>query len=263
MTDSNINTITIIGAGNVGSQLCEKLANCNFMIDGLVYNRNKPVEKLKKITNTFSFQEIDKISSHSDLYIIAVNDDQYQKVISTFPLKDKFIIHTSGSFESHKLEKITERWGCLYPLQTINKKKEIDWNGVNFFIEASKKNDLLKIKALCEKTGFRYHLADSKKREKLHIAAVLINNFTYHLLSSAKAFCEKNNIDYNYFQDLLFQSIKNVQDEDAFQLQTGPAKRKDLDLIKKQLELLENEESLKEIYDLFSQQIIQKHHNEL
>ena len=263
MADSNINTITIIGAGNVGSQLCEKLANCNFMIDGLVYNRNKPVEKLKKITNTFSFQEIDKISSHSDLYIIAVNDDQYQKVISTFPLKDKFIIHTSGSFESHKLEKITERWGCLYPLQTINKKKEIDWNGVNFFIEASKKNDLLKIKALCEKTGFRYHLADSKKREKLHIAAVLINNFTYHLLSSAKAFCEKNNIDYNYFQDLLFQSIKNVQDEDAFQLQTGPAKRKDLDLIKKQLELLENEESLKEIYDLFSQQIIQKHHNEL
>ena len=263
MKDSNINTITIIGAGNVGSQLCEKLANCNFKIDGLVYNRNKPVEKLKKITNTFSFQEIDKISSHSDLYIIAVNDDQYQKVISTFPLKDKFIIHTSGSFGSHKLEKITERWGCLYPLQTINKKKEIDWNGVNFFIEASKKNDLLKIKALCEKTGFRYHLADSKKREKLHIAAVLINNFTYHLLSSAKAFCEKNNIDYNYFQDLLFQSIKNVQDEDAFQLQTGPAKRKDLDLIKKQLELLENEESLKEIYDLFSQQIIQKHHNEL
>ena len=49
MTDSNINTITIIGAGNVGSQLCEKLANCNFKIDGLVYNRNKPVEKLKKI----------------------------------------------------------------------------------------------------------------------------------------------------------------------------------------------------------------------
>ena len=263
MTDSNINTITIIGAGNVGSQLCGKLANCNFKIDGLIYNRNKPVEKLKKITNTFSFQEIDKISSHSDLYIIAVNDDQYQKVISTFPLKDKFIIHTSGSFESHNLEKITERWGCLYPLQTINKKKEIDWNGVNFFIEASKKNDLLKIKALCEKTGFKYHIADSKKREKLHIAAVLINNFTYHLLSSAKAFCEKNNIDYNYFQDLLFQSIKNVQDEDAFQLQTGPAKRKDIDLIKKQLELLENEESLKEIYDLFSQQIIQKHHNEL
>ena len=263
MTDSNINTITIIGAGNVGSQLCEKLANCNFKIDGLVYNRNKPVEKLKKITNTFSFQEIDKISNHSDLYIIAVNDDQYQKVISTFPLKDKFIVHTSGSFGSHKLEKITERWGCLYPLQTINKKKEIDWNGVNFFIEASKKNDLLKIKGLCEKTGFKYHIADSKKREKLHIAAVLINNFTYHLLSSAKAFCKKNNIDYNYFQDLLFQSIKNVQDEDAFQLQTGPAKRKDLDLIKKQLELLENEESLKEIYDLFSQQIIQKHHNEL
>ena len=263
MTDSNINTITIIGAGNVGSQLCEKLADCNFKIDSLVYNRKKPNEKLKKFTNTFSFKEINEISTNSDLYIITVNDDQYQKVISTFPLKNKFILHTSGSFESHKLEKITERWGCLYPLQTINKKKEIDWNSVNFFIEASNENDFSKIEALCKKTGFKYHFANSKKREKLHIAAVLINNFTYHLLSSAKAFCEKNNIDYNYFQELLFQSIKNVQDEDAFQLQTGPAKRNDINLIKKQIELLENEESLKEIYDLFSQQIIQKHHNEL
>ena len=102
-----------------------------------MYNRNKPVEKPKKITNTFSFQEIDKISSHSDLYIIAVNDDQYQKVISTFPLKDKFIIHTSGSFESHKLEK-SQKDGDVYILYKRSI-KEIDWNSVNFFIEASKK----------------------------------------------------------------------------------------------------------------------------
>ena len=57
MTDSNINTITIIGAGNVGSQLCEKLANCNFKIDGLVYNRNKPVEKLKKLQIPSAFKK--------------------------------------------------------------------------------------------------------------------------------------------------------------------------------------------------------------
>ena len=48
MTDSNINTITIIGAGNVGSQLCEKLANCNFKIDSLVYNIKQPTEKIYK-----------------------------------------------------------------------------------------------------------------------------------------------------------------------------------------------------------------------
>ena len=256
MTDSNINTITIIGAGNVGSQLCEKLANCNFKIDGLVYNRKKPNEKLKKITNTFSFQEINEISTNSDLYIIAVNDDQYQKVISTFPLKNKFILHTSGSFESHKLEKITARWGCLYPLQTINKKKEIDWDSVNFFIEASNENDVSKIEALCKKAGFKYHFANSKKREKLHIAAVLINNFTYHLLSSAKAFCEKNNIDYNYFQELLFQSIKNVQDEDAFQLQTGPAKRNDKAIIENHLQLLAKSKDYQDIYKLITENII-------
>ena len=263
MADFNINTITIIGAGNVGSQLCEKLANCNFKIDGLIYNKTKPKEKLEKYTNTFSFQEINEISTNSDLYIIAVNDDQYQKVISTFPLKNKFILHTSGSFESNNLNTITERWGCLYPLQTINKTKKIDWNSVNFFIEASNEKDVSKIVRLCKKAGFKHHFANSKKRKKLHIAAVIINNFTYHLLSSAKSFCKKNNIDYDYFQDILQQSIKNVQNEEAFQLQTGPAKRNDIKLIKKQLEVLEHEDALKEIYDLFTQQIIKKHHHEL
>ena len=45
--------------------------------------------------------------------------------------------------------------------------------------------------------------------------------------------------------------------------ETDGKAKSNFDLIKKQIELLENEESLKEIYDLFSQQIIQKHHNEL
>ena len=54
-----------------------------------------------------------------------------------------------------------------------------------------------------------------------------------------------------------------MQNEEAFQLQTGPAKRNDIKLIKKQLEVLEHEDALKEIYDLFTQQIIKKHHHEL
>ena len=44
-------------------------------------------------------------------------------------------------------------------------------------------------------------------------------------------------------------------------MQTGPASRKDLKLIENHLNLLENDSNLKEIYELFSKQILKKHHN--
>ena len=173
------------------------------------------------------------------------------------------MIHTSGSFESEKFEKITKRWGCLYPLQTISKTKEVNWKNVQFFTECAQENDYLKMSTFCEKAGFIYQYANSEKRKQLHIAAVVSNNFTYHLLSLVKAHCLKNNIDYNQLRHLLEQSIENVTKENPFVLQTGPAVRKDIKLIEKQLSMLKNEHELKEIYDLFTRQIIQKHHHEL
>ena len=97
----------------------------------------------------------------------------------------------------------------------------------------------------------------------MHIAAVVSNNFTYHLLSLVKTHCLKNNIDYNQLRHLIEQSIENVTKENPFVLQTGPAVRNDTKLIERQLSVLKNEHELKEIYDLFTRQIIQKHHHEL
>ena len=191
------------------------------------------------------------------------NADQYEDVIAKFPYRDKLMIHTSGSFESKKFEKITKRWGCLYPLQTISKTKEVNWKNVQFFTECAQENDYLKMSTLCKKAGFISQYANSEKRKQLHIAAVVSNNFTYHLLSLVKTHCLKNNIDYNQLRHLIEQSIENVTQENPFVLQTGPAVRNDTKLIERQLSMLKNEHELKEIYDLFTRQIIQKHHHEL
>ena len=59
---------------------------------------------------------------------------------------------------------------------------------------------------------------------------------------------------------LLDQSLNNVLNFPAHQLQTGPAIRKDLKLIEKHIESLKSEKDLKEIYQLFSEKIIKKHH---
>ena len=113
---------------------------------------------------------------------------------------------------------------------------------------------------LCEKLSFKYQKADSTKRRNLHIAAVATNNFTYHLLSTIREYCEKNNLNYNDLKPLLEQSMINSFAEDNYNLQTGPAVRNDRNLIEKHLNDLGNDKNLKEIYELFTHQIIKKHY---
>mgnify|MGYP001407555369 FL=1 len=261
--DSPIENITVIGAGNVGSQLCKQLHFRGYKIDAIINSGSNVSVKFLDDISSVHVDQIGNIPAESDAYLIAVRDDQYEDVIAEFPYRDKLMIHTSGSFESEKFEKITKRWGCLYPLQTISKIKEVNWENVQFFTECAQEKDYLKMSTLCKKAGFIYQYANSEKRKQLHVAAVVSNNFTYHLLSLVKTHCLKNNIDYNHLRHLIELSIENITKENPFVLQTGPAVRKDSKLIEKQLDMLKNEHELKEIYDLFTRQIIQKHHHEL
>ena len=261
--NSPIENITVIGAGNVGSQLCKHLHFRGYKIDAIINSGSNVSVKFLDDISSVHVDQIGNIPAESDAYLIAVSDDQYEDVIAEFPYRDKLMIHTSGSFESEKFEKITKRWGCLYPLQTISKIKEVNWENVQFFTECAQEKDYLKMSTLCKKAGFIYQYANSEKRKQLHVAAVVSNNFTYHLLSLVKTHCLKNNIDYNHLRHLIELSIENITKENPFVLQTGPAVRKDSKLIEKQLDMLKNEHELKEIYDLFTRQIIQKHHHEL
>lgn len=255
-----INNITIIGSGNVGTHLAEKLFSCNYVIDCVYGSRKESGTFLAKRTSSKYTNKKEEIPTNSDLYLVALKDDLYLDFLSNVNLKEKLIVHTSGSFKSEQLEKITQRWGSLYPLQSINKNQKVNWENVKFFIEAAQKQDEIILEKLCEKLKFNFSKANSTQRRKLHIAAVAANNFTYHLLSTIRSYCENNELDFNDLKYLLEQSLENAYKKEIFQLQTGPAKRKDLKLINKHLELLEKDKNLKEIYELFTQQILNQHH---
>ena len=258
-----INNITIIGSGNVGTHLAEKLFSSGYVIDCVFGLRKESGTFLAKKTSSKYISKKEKIPTNSDLYLVALKDDLYLELLSDINLKEKLVIHTSGSIKSEQFEEITHRWGCLYPLQSINKNQKVNWKNVKFFIEAAEKQDEIALAKLCKKLKFNFNKANSAKRRKLHIAAVTANNFTYHLLSTVRAYCEENELDFNDLKHLQEQSLENAYKKEIFQLQTGPAKRKDLKLINKHLTSLEKDNNLKEIYELFTQQILNQHHHEL
>jgi len=255
-----INNITIIGSGNVATQLGLRLFDYGFKVDGVYSENQKSGEILaRKIAAKF-IHKTDQLPLNSDLYLVALKDDHYLRTLKELDLNSKLIVHTSGSLNSEKLNSISSSWGCLYPLQSINKAQKTNWENVTFFIEANEKNDYESLIELCKSLHFKYRKANSNQRKKIHIAAVATNNFTYHLLSTIRAYCEKNEINYNDFQHLLNLSVLNSYEDQAFNLQTGPAIRKDIHLINEHLNLLENNKNLKEIYELFTKQITNQHH---
>jgi predicted short-subunit dehydrogenase-like oxidoreductase (DUF2520 family) len=252
-----IKNITVIGTGNVALQFSKLFLKNKFKIDG-IYGRSNFSDS--QIDNELYTDKVSNISKKSDLYLVAVSDDAYIELLKNIPLKNKFIVHTSGSLVSEMLNSFSKRWGCLYPLQTIKKKQLIEWDNIPFFIEASNDNDLELLTNFCNANNLNYSVKNSNHRNQTHIAAVATNNFIYYLLSTIKEYCDKNKINFENLKPLMDQSLKNVLNFPAHQLQTGPAIRKDLKLIEKHIESLKSEKDLKEIYQLFSEKIIKKHH---
>lgn len=252
-----IKNITVIGTGNVALQFSKLFLKNKFKIDG-IYGRSNFSDS--QIDNHLYTDKVSNISKNSDLYLVAVSDDAYIELLKNIPLKNKFIVHTSGSLVSEMLNSFSKRWGCLYPLQTIKKNQLIEWDNIPFFIEASNDNDLELLTNFCNANNLNYSVKNSNHRNQTHIAAVATNNFIYYLLSTIKEYCDKNKINFENLKPLMDQSLKNVLNFPAHQLQTGPAIRKDLKLIEKHIESLKSENDLKEIYQLFSEKIIKKHH---
>ena len=115
---NNINNITVIGTGNVALQFSKLFLKNKFKIDG-IYGRSNFSDS--QIDNHLYTDKVSNISKNSDLYLVAVSDDSYLELLKKIPLKNKFIVHTSGSLVSEMLNSFSKRWGCLYPLQTIKK----------------------------------------------------------------------------------------------------------------------------------------------
>ena len=183
---NSFKSITIIGTGNVASQIANKFFQEGYSIDAIYGRSSADGATLAKQTNSIHINHPINLPKHSDLYLAALKDDSYLDVLKGLDLDNKFIIHTSGSFDSEILAAISKRYGCLYPLQTINKSNEVNWEKTTFYIEASNKNDEINLINLCNKLSFRHQKANSTQRRDLHIAAVATNNFTYHLLSTKK-----------------------------------------------------------------------------
>ena len=230
----------------------KKKVNINF-----IYSKSGTSAKvLADLVKCKSTLEIENLVG-SDLIIVAVADNQISKVAKALKpfsekLKNTVIVHTTGSVSSKVLKEVNDHYGVLYPLQTFTKSRKVKMKNVPFLIVGNNKKTENKLFNLAEKISRVVKQLGDEDRKKLHLSAVIANNFINHLYFLSEEYCKTNNLDPGLLSPLVEETIAKALDKGGFDSQTGPARRNDYETIERHLEALNSNTILQEIYTLFS-----------
>ena len=233
----DITSVNIIGAGNVGTHLCNHLSN---RVEVKTFYQRKDGHSLSDLPEV-------------DLNIICVNDDA---IIEVSQELDKSIptIHTSGSVKMEVFGDFDE-YGILYPLQSFTKGCDIDLSTVPFLIEANSQSFERILNSFAKK-----HLsntviyANSEERSKIHLAAVFASNFTTYMLKISQDLL--GDVDVEILKPLVMEVIDKSFDIGAGKALTGPAVRGDQEVINKHLLMLKDKQTYYRIYQVITEAIL-------
>jgi predicted short-subunit dehydrogenase-like oxidoreductase (DUF2520 family) len=250
--------VVCIGAGNVATHLSKALYKAGFTITQIVSRTEDHAKMLAQSVNACWTSNPDNIEE-ADLYIYSVSDSALEEAIRLNPHKEGLHVHTAGSMSLSLFEGSKERGGVLYPLQTFSKEKAVDFKGIPLFIEASSADDLNILRELASAISNQVYEASSAQRQQLHLAAVFACNFTNHLFAIAESILHEADIPFEVLRPLIQETIDKTATLSPREGQTGPAIRKDFNVMEKHLEKLTDHSQWKEIYRLMSQNIINNH----
>ena len=254
--------IVIIGAGNVATQYCYNFSKHRYTITYEVFARSSTKIHLEDI-DIHVQNDINKINRQADLYLICVNDDAIESVstqLHRLHISDQAVVaHTSGTKSSSLLRK-HEHYGVLYPLQTLRKEYPIDFRDVPLLITHNDNKTKHLLTSIAEKISDRITTCTDDYRSKLHLPAVVVNNFVNHLYHIAFDYCRKQEVDFSLLIPLIYETIRKIsEDNDPATLQTGPAMRDDQLTIQRHLTALEDLDMDTELYNALTRSILKIH----
>lgn len=242
--------IVILGGGNVAYHLTNTLLRNSAVNVVQVYNRS--LEKINIFKNNTSITSNLSELKDADIYIIAVSDNVISEISSTLNLKNKLVVHTSGSMAMDELKSVSNK-GVFYLLQTFSKERKIDFSTVPICVEAKTDEDLRLLETLAKSMSKNCYRINSEQRKNLHVAAVFVNNFVNHLYHIGHEICGQNNIPFEILLPLIKETADKITTLSPFEAQTGPAKRNDTKTVEKHIAMLTKNQQ--EIYTLLTKSI--------
>jgi predicted short-subunit dehydrogenase-like oxidoreductase (DUF2520 family) len=255
----SVHSISFVGAGNVATHLALAVKAAGFEVRDVFSLHKKHADTLALRVGARPVGLLQDLDREADLIILAIPDKTIELVAHALPSTKSIIAHTSGITPLEVLRHLP-RYGVFYPLQTFSKDRDPDVSGVPFCLEAGSEEVMTGLTEVAEKLSASVYRINSEQRKYLHLAAVLVNNYTNYLYRMAFDILDEKQIDTALLMPLIEETFAKIREMHPHKAQTGPARRKDLPTIEKHLSLLEEFPEYKELYSIFAEQIIKKYH---
>jgi predicted short-subunit dehydrogenase-like oxidoreductase (DUF2520 family) len=248
--------IVLIGAGNVACNLGITLHKEGYSISQVYSQTKKSATELAKKVKAEAITDLKKLDQNASIYIIAVADDAIEKIAKKLNLKDKIVVHTSGSVSINVLKGSSKNFGVFYPLQTFSKNRIVDFRQIPVCIEANNKATSTTLNYFAKSISGNVKNINSAQRKTIHLAAVFACNFSNHLYLIAEKILLENNLSLDLLKPLIEETAAKIKNNSPAKMQTGPAVRGDKKTMKAHLKLLSEKKEYEKIYTLLSKSII-------
>jgi predicted short-subunit dehydrogenase-like oxidoreductase (DUF2520 family) len=246
--------VIIIGSGNVATIMGRLILRAGHEIVQVVGRNAEPTALLAGELGGSWSDDWANIRTDAELYIVALSDNALLSFGLEVSLSDRLVAHTAGAVPQAVLVNTSKHFGVLYPLQSL-RRGPAPIPEIPFLISGNNPESLSRISAFARTLSEQVVGADDVTRLKLHLAGVLVNNFSNHLYTLAAEFCGQEGIDFRLLLPLINETAARLAYLPAREAQTGPAARGDEPTIKKHIDLLDNYSDIKELYKLFTIQI--------
>ena len=241
MRDKNQYTISVVGAGKVGSTLAMLFYHAGYRIVSVISQKKNSAKKLARLVRCETYSDsLSEIHSATRIILIAVPEEyisEIAKTIARHPYLDfskLAVFHTSGSLTSDALLPLMREGVTafsLHPIQSFSKASDLDYqvvrmkNVVYGFEGYTTALPLARrlVKSLCGR------LIQIPKEEKIlyHIACVFASNYSIALLGTVEELAKRidGNIKLSHFEPLVKTSIENAFHVTPTMALTGPIVR--------------------------------------
>ena len=252
--------IVLIGAGNVATHLGMGLQKAGWQVVQVYSRTEASASELASRLGVPFVTSLEAVCTDADVYLVMVKDAVLQELIPAVVKgrEGALFVHTAGSVSMSVWENHARRYGVLYPLQTFSKAREVDFALVSFFVEANGETELLRLKEMASSLSPKVYEATSAQRTYLHMAAVFACNFANHMYALSAHLLEKNGLPFDAMLPLIDETARKAHVLSPKDAQTGPAVRRDTNVMNKHLEMLAGEPKMKEIYKIISNSIQEK-----
>ncbi|WP_288155784.1 Rossmann-like and DUF2520 domain-containing protein [Phocaeicola sartorii] len=246
-----------IGAGNIATQLGMALAHGGHETLQVFSRTLASASVLAERLGCDATDNPDAVVAGADVYLFAVKDSVLESLIARIVPRvgEALFLHTAGSMPMAVFEASTSRYGVMYPMQTFTKDRPVDFSEIPFFIEGCDRDTYERIKLLAETVSQRVIFVSTEQRRVLHLAAVFACNFVNHCYALSEELLQREGIPFDVMWPLIDETARKVHYFSPRKAQTGPAVRYDRNVINRQLQMLEGEPEMRELYRKLSQSI--------